>query len=85
MEGTKKIVLQVAFLLAFIWALSWLGATFSARVPGGYVRVGKGRGRCGRRRRRPRRYGQVATGMFGDYVASTGPQGIPAGQPFSTF
>lgn len=84
MNGTLKTVLQVALLLFVIWALAqFTGSSASVSVPGGYARIGKGKGRCGGRK--PRRYWQVATGMGGEFVSQSAPQSGPAGVPYSTF
>jgi hypothetical protein len=81
----RMTVLRIAFVIALVWVLAWLtGSAASVRVPGGYARIGKGKGRC-RGSWRPRRYSQVATGMVGVNVCTTAPQAVPAGVPYSTF
>jgi hypothetical protein len=82
MEGMTKTVLQVVFLLAFIWVLAWAtGSAVSVSAPGVYGRIGKGKGRRGRR---PLKYWQVSSGLSGVDIESTY-QANPAGRPYSVF
>ena len=77
-------VLRVGFVVVLIWLLAWItGSSASVSLPGGYARVGKGKG-C-RNGRRPRKYYQVSSGLYGVDVATTAPQMQPAGEPYSTF
>ncbi len=74
MNGKLQLALRILFIVVLIWFL----AAVSGVVPGVRLRIGNsGGGRC--RRRRPRRFAQVATGVAGSWVDNPSQSFMPVG------
>ena len=75
MNGKLQLALRILFIVALIWFL----AAVSGMAPGVRLRIGNsGGGRC-RRRRRPRRFAQVASGVAGSWVDNPSQSFMPVG------
>ncbi|MGO8775301.1 MAG: hypothetical protein ACLQHT_13610 [Terracidiphilus sp.] len=75
MNGKLQLALRILFIVVLIWFL----AAVSGMAPGVRLRIGNsGGGRC-RRRRRPRRFAQVASGVAGSWVDNPSQSFMPVG------